>query len=90
MRLWLPLPVLLLVGCAGAPTPIPDAESAAARLYVEKCSVCHAAAHPKRHTYDEWQHMMTLMEQRIAERDMDPLSMEDKEQILNYLKENAR
>ncbi len=77
-------------GCANGPTAIPDAQSPAAVLYAEKCAACHALPHPKRNTVNEWRHLVTLMEQRMAERNMLALSAKEKETIMRYLQSNAR
>jgi len=91
MKLWLSTPLLiLLAACAGGPTSIPEPDSAAARLYTEKCSACHALPHPKRHTFAQWQSIFTLMEQRIAERKQPAITTDEKESLLGYLKEHAR
>ncbi len=79
-----------LIGCASSPTPIPNAGSVAANLYAEKCSACHAVPHPKRNNASEWQHLLTLMEQRMNERGMDALTNEQRKTILAYLQTNAR
>ncbi|HHJ80010.1 MAG TPA: cytochrome C [Candidatus Tenderia electrophaga] len=81
---------LLVSGCASGPTPIPEAQSDAAQLYVEQCGACHAVPHPKRNTVAEWQHLFVLMEQRMAERGMAAFSAEEKEILMNYLQRNAR
>ncbi len=80
----------LIAGCAGSPTPIPDANSSAAVLYAEKCGACHAVPHPKRHTTAQWQHMLARMEERMAEIGMTALSTEERETLLSYLQNNAR
>jgi hypothetical protein len=46
--------------------------------------------HPGRHSYQGWQYLVTVMEQRMAERGMLPLTTEDRTVILAYLQENAR
>ena len=84
------LSLLLLAGCAGI-TPLPDKESLAARIYAEKCGLCHSVPHPRRHTFEEWRHMVALMEQRMQERGIDPpLSTDEEDAILSYLKQHAR
>ena len=80
----------LLSGCAGGPTPIPEADSAPARLYADKCGLCHALPHPKRHSAGEWPALITLMEQRMSERGLDPLTPEQRQQLLGYLQRNGR
>jgi hypothetical protein len=80
----------VLSGCAGGPTPIPDPDSAAAQLYIDKCSACHAVPHPKRNTVDDWHHLIPLMEQRMAERGKEPLTDEERETLMKYLDTHAR
>ena len=65
-------------------------DSAAAQTFVIRCSACHAIPHPGRHTYQGWLHLVLIMEQRMAERGMAPLTAEDRAVILAYLQENAR
>jgi mono/diheme cytochrome c family protein len=81
---------IFIAGCAGGPTPVPDAQSAAARLYTQKCGACHSVPHPGRNTAAEWQHLFGLMEQRMAERNMPPFTNEEKTTLLKYLQTNAR
>jgi len=83
-------PLLGLLGCVSGPTPIPNAESPAAKLFVEKCGTCHAVPHPKRNSAEEWQHLIPLMEQRINERGMDALTNKQRETIQAYLQTHAR
>ena len=84
----------MLAGCstAGMPggTSLPDSDSVAAQTFVNRCSACHAIPHPGRHTYQGWVHLVSLMERRMAERGMMPLTAEDRQLILAYLQENAR
>ena len=86
---------LVLTGCAGAGgtsagAAIPDGESPAARLYVSRCSACHAVPHPGRHDYGAWVYLVALMEQRMAERGMSGLTDADRTAILGYLQDHAR
>jgi hypothetical protein len=71
-------------------TPIPDAGSPAARLYAERCGACHVVPHPARLTYPGWVRLLPLMEHRMAERGMPPLSEVERNEILAYLKAYAR
>jgi hypothetical protein len=88
--LYLTLITCMLAAPAYATTPIPDADSPEAKVYVEKCGVCHVLPHPKRLSFNSWKHMLKLMDQRIAERDMSPLEPEEREAIETYLKRHAR
>ena len=78
-----------LPACSGMER-LPDAGSAEARVFQSRCDVCHGLPHPHRHTYEQWEHVMTMMEMRIRERGMNPLGTDDRDAILRYLKDNAR
>jgi hypothetical protein len=95
--LWISLIYLLLAtagctthGSAPSVTPIPNAGSSAAQVYAARCSTCHVLPHPARLTYLGWVQLLPLMERRMAERGMAPLSEGERNQILAYLKANAR
>jgi cytochrome c2 len=86
---------LTLIACmfaipAYATTSIPDADSPQAKIYIEKCSVCHVLPHPKRLSFSGWKHMLKLMDQRMEERGVSPLEPEEREDIAAYLKRHAR
>jgi hypothetical protein len=46
--------------------------------------------HPARLTYPGWVQLLPLMERRMAERGMPPLSETERNEILVYLKAHAR
>lgn len=87
--------LLVTAGCAthsGDPDAarIPDAGSSAAQVYAARCSSCHVLPHPARLTYAGWVQLLPLMERRMAERGMAPMSDADRNEILAYLKAHAR
>ncbi len=88
--LLIPIMAVAIAGCITGPTPIPDPDSAAAQLYVAKCSACHSLPHPKRNSYREWQHLLVLMQQRMAERGMPAWTREERDTLLGYLQRHAR
>jgi len=69
---------------------IPDADSAAARLFAQKCNVCHAMPYPERLDWPHWRHMLGVMRQRMHERGVAEPSKEEWRQIAGYLKSHAR
>ena len=69
---------------------LPQAESESAQLYMQRCGACHAAAHPGRHPYTQWQAVISMMETRMSEYGMAPLSEADRNTILTYLEENSK
>jgi len=81
---------LFFSGCIVGITPIPEPETENAKLYSEKCSTCHSLAHPKRHTADQWENVIAIMEKRMREKGVLALEKEEKSAILQYLKKHAR
>lgn len=84
------LAFLLLAGCAGRPTPIPEATGVDGRAYAAACGLCHQVPHPRRHTSAQWRHMLQLMEQRRAEAGLEPTDPEQMARIGAYLERHAR
>jgi cytochrome c2 len=87
--------VQVLAGCAGhgtggAAMAIPDGDSAAAQLYINRCSTCHATPHPARHDYPAWLYLVPVMEAHMSERGMLGLTDTERATILAYLREYAR
>lgn len=81
---------LFCFACAGKPTPIPDIDSAEAKLFAKKCGECHSVPHPMRHTASQWEHMISVMEKQMEHEKMHPLTKDEKETILGYLKKHSR
>jgi len=79
-----------LAACAGAPTPLPEADSADARLYAARCGACHSVPHPARHTAKEWDHVLRLMDERMAQKGLAPLAGAERERVVAYLTRHAR
>ncbi len=70
-------------------TDIPDADSAAAQLFAQRCSVCHSLPHPKRLDWPHWRSILHVMKQRMDEKNIS-MSNEDWRQISGYLQSHAR
>lgn len=83
------LPAAVLLTAAGCLGGLPEAGTADAKLYQEKCTACHRWAHPKRHTAQEWDHYLELMESHMQKKNMS-LSAGERDAIRNYLHRNAR
>ncbi len=79
-----------IAACAARQTPIPDPGSGAAKLFADKCGVCHSLPHPKRHTANQWEHMVTVMDKERDHRGVKPLSDDERVMILEYLKKHSR
>jgi len=68
---------------------IPDATSASAQRYAQRCSVCHSLPHPGRLDWPHWRSILHVMKRRMDERDMS-IPNEEWRQISGYLKQHAR
>ncbi len=80
---------LFLAACATGGAAIPEPESAGAKLFLTKCTVCHSWPHPARHSAGEWDHYLDLMETEMEKRKM-AFAKNDKESIRAYLHKHAR
>ncbi len=78
-----------LAACAG-PQPVPEAGTPTAAAFEARCGSCHALPHPARHRAEEWPHLLALMERRMAERGLAPLSDGERQRLLDYLQRHAR
>ncbi|MGC2306101.1 hypothetical protein [Candidatus Binatus sp.] len=79
--------VLAISGCKRA--SLPDASSPAAQLYVNRCGNCHVPYPPHEMTAAMWDTQVTMMETKMQAAGMRPLSSDERESILEYLKRNA-
>ena len=87
----IPILVLLVglfVGCSTTQT-IPEPESPGAKLYLQKCTQCHGLPGPKRHTSEQWDHLLVMMKGFMDERGY-PFTMDEQNMIQEYLHRNAR
>ncbi len=88
--------VLLLAGCANDQdlqplqlSDYPEHEIAAAKLYISKCSGCHAAPLPKIHTAGQWPGVVQRMEMRMNNKAIKPPSSQETAVIVGYLQKHA-
>lgn len=65
-------------------------DSPSARLFAQKCSVCHQTPSPRAHTASEWQDVVARMQSNMARMDVKPLLPEQIQQITTYLQEHAK
>jgi hypothetical protein len=79
--------VIFLPACQGR--PLPEAGSDAARTYLERCGKCHRAYDPRSMTGTMWQTQVGLMDTKIRQAGMEPLSADQRQIILDYLTRNA-
>ena len=82
-------PALAIFLAACHPRPLPEADSDAARTYVERCGQCHRAYDPRAMTGAMWQTQVELMDTKIRQAGMEPLTADQRNIILDYLTRNA-
>ena len=68
---------------------MPEEGSTELGLLKKKCTICHGLPHPKRHTASEWGNLLTMMTERMNEKNISYTSVE-MTQIKSYLQRNAR
>lgn len=86
--LLLVLALALSRGITGCAKGLPDANSAAAQLYAQRCGGCHQMYPPKSMTAAMWQMQVAAMEPKMAAAGA-PLSAADQQTILAYLQQHA-
>lgn len=64
--------------------------SADARVFVEKCSVCHQTPSPGAHTAGEWAQVVPRMQSNMARMGVPQLSVDDVNAVMAFLKAHAR
>ena len=80
------LAMLALAGCQGK---LPEQDSYAAQLYLKRCGNCHQPYSPHSMTPAMWQVQVPMMEQKMQQAGMHPLSDEDRRTIMDYLQRNS-
>lgn len=59
-------------------------------LYRERCSQCHLLPHPVQQTPEEWVSVVDRMQDHMRRAQKNPLTDQEKNTLLRYLKEKAR
>jgi len=80
---------MMLVLAACQSRPLPEAESAPARLYVERCSRCHVPYNPRSMTRAMWATQVDLMQGKMRDASIKPLTADEQRIIVDYLTRNA-
>lgn len=68
----------------------PEYESEPAKLYVSKCSGCHAAPLPEVHVARQWSSVVQRMQIRMINKAVQPLTSNELAIVLDYLQKHAR
>lgn len=71
-------------------TDYPEYESEPAKLYVSKCSGCHAAPLPSIHAARHWLGVLQRMQMRMKNKAVQPLNSNEMAVVLDYLQKHAQ
>jgi hypothetical protein len=86
----LAIALLLVTLCACAcERPLPEANTAAAQLYARRCGQCHHAYAPASLTAAMWRIQLDMMESKMRQNRVAPLTGQERDTILGYLTRNA-
>jgi mono/diheme cytochrome c family protein len=77
----------LLASCQNG--KIPEQDSYAAQLYLNRCGQCHQAYNPSLMTAPMWAVKVDLMQERMKQTGLAPLTPDERKTILEYLSSNA-
>ena len=92
---------MVLGGCGGAFTSIPDLDTSDGRVFAQRCGACHGkpfGAHgvthgvpdPRFRTLAEWKEVLPKMERLIQESGLSSLTDPERETIIRYLSGHAK
>jgi hypothetical protein len=83
------LACLLAALASSCSTPLPEAESADAKLYASRCGTCHYPHLPRALTPAMWKVQVERMDQKFRDARMQVPTAQEKERILAYLTRHA-
>jgi Dihaem cytochrome c len=81
--------VVLVLSAGGCNRPLPEANTQAAQLYSKRCGQCHHAYQPRSLSAAMWAVQVQMMEVKMRQYRIPPLTDQERETILNYLSRNA-
>lgn len=79
---------ILAAGCGQG--PLPEQDTYAAQLYIKRCGGCHHWAYnPHMMTAAMWELQVDMMEPKMREAGIAPLTPQERKVIMDYLQRNA-
>ncbi|MBK9307729.1 MAG: hypothetical protein IPM58_11730 [Nitrospira sp.] len=92
---------LLIGGCGGVFTGIPELDTPDGRVFAQRCSACHGkpfGSHgvthgvpdPRFRTLAEWQDLLPRMEQLMREKGLPSLTESERAAIIRYASRHAK
>ena len=81
--------IVFLSGCV-ALSGMPDLRTPDGQIYAKRCKQCHGLPEPRFRTMREWEPIVLNMMDKIREKELQPLPMNEHEAILRYLARHAK
>ena len=81
-----PLAPLCFAGCDAR---LPEPDSPGARLYAARCNGCHRVYAPATLKFEMWKFQVERMQGEVVRRGLPPLSHEERDLLLDYLKKHS-
>jgi len=81
--------VLVSLAFTACQSKLPEQDSPAAQLYVQRCGTCHAAYNPRAMTAAMWAAQMKAMDDKIRKSGLPPLTAEQYQTLIDYLARNS-
>ncbi len=79
----------IALAAAGCNQPLPEQNTAPAHLYAIRCGRCHRAYSPRSLTPAMWQIQLELMQAKMRQSGVPPLTGQERDTIMSYLSRNA-
>jgi len=79
----------MTLAMAGCNRPLPEQNTAAGHLYASRCGQCHRPYSPGSLTTAMWQIQLELMQARMQQNGVPPLTGKERDLIMSYLARNA-
>jgi|SRR5579862_6883288 len=83
------LAALITIGAAACSTKLPEPDSAAAKLYTQRCATCHRMFAPASLKFEMWKFQVDRMQGEIVRHGLPALTPEERTTLLDYLKRNS-
>lgn len=79
-----------LVALTACDARLPEPDSPGAKLYAARCDGCHRVFAPRSLTFEMWKVQVERMQGDIVRRGLPPLTVRERDLVLDYLKRHGQ
>jgi cytochrome c5 len=83
------LTIAVALGVIGCSPKLPEPESAGAKLYAARCNTCHRVFAPGSLKFEMWKFQVERMQGEMVRHGLPPLTADERNVLLDYLKRNS-